>query len=88
MIFQRGAALLLQQEKIEPGWSTVAELGNLLSIECYALIIISLMQRVYWPSGSDYGGKSTVSNALASRFGGNVYHMDELWDSARATFFT
>jgi len=39
------------------------------------------MHQVYWLSGSPCGGKTTVSNALASRFGWNVYHVDEQWDS-------
>jgi len=37
--------------------------------------------RVYWLSGSPCGGKTTVSDALAQRFGWNIYHVDEQWDS-------
>lgn len=39
------------------------------------------MQRVFWISGSPCSGKSTVSDALASKFNWNVYHVDEQWDS-------
>jgi hypothetical protein len=39
------------------------------------------LNRVFWLSGSPCAGKTTVSGALAERFGWNVYHVDEHWDS-------
>jgi hypothetical protein len=47
----------------------------------YALSKMLQMQRVFWLSGSPCGGKTSVSNILASKFNWNVYHVDEQWDS-------
>lgn len=39
------------------------------------------LSRVFWLSGSPCGGKTTISDVLASRYNWNVYHVDNYWDS-------
>ena len=39
------------------------------------------LDRVYWLSDSPCAGKTTVSDAMASRFNWKVYHADDHWDS-------